>query len=172
MRSTIALISSLLLPLAFASSAIAETTVTVEKTHLCCGSCVKAATKAVESVPGDKAQIDKDADKITITADNDADAQKAVDALVAAGFYGTVSSGTIKNDSGAPSGNVKSLSLTTHNCCKKCTTAINKTIKSVPGASGEAQPKEDTFTVTGDFDATALVKAFNDAGFAVTAPTK
>jgi mercuric ion binding protein len=168
MRSTITFISGLLLTLAFASCTIADTTVTVEKTHLCCGSCVKAANKAVESVPGDKAEIDKDADKITITADNDADAQKAVDALVAAGFYGTVSNGSIKNDSGAPTGNVKTLSLTTHNCCKKCTVAINKIIKSVPGAEGEAKAKEDTFTVTGDFDATTLVKAFNDAGFAVT----
>jgi copper chaperone CopZ len=169
MRSKIAFISTLFLPLAIASSAFAESTVTVEKTHLCCNSCVKDATKAVESVSGDKAQIDKDADKITITADSDADAQKALDALVAAGFYGTASGGTMKNDSGAPSGNVKTLTLTTHNCCKKCTNAINKVIKSVPGATGEVKAKEDTFTVTGDFDASAMVKAFNDAGFAVTA---
>ena len=38
-----------------ASSTFAESTVTVDKTHLCCPSCVKAATKAVESVSGDKA---------------------------------------------------------------------------------------------------------------------
>ena len=171
MHRRIALIVGLLFPLAVGSVAVAETTVTLEKTHLCCGSCVKIANKVVESA-GAKAVIDKDADKITITAADDAGAQKAVDALVAAGFYGTVSSGTIKDDAGAPSGSVKSVSVTTHNCCKKCTTAINTIIKSVPGATGVAEPKVDTFTVTGDFDAAALVKAFNDAGFSVKVAAK
>jgi copper chaperone CopZ len=172
MRGKIALIAGLLFPLASASFAMAESTVTLEKTHLCCGSCVKDAKKAVESVSGAKAEIDQKADKIVIIAPKDEDAQKAVDALVAAGFYGTVSSGTIKDDAGAPDGKVKSLSVTTHNCCKKCTTAIDKVIKSVPGAAGEAEAKKDTFTVTGDFDAAALVKAFNDAGFAVKVSVK
>ena len=171
MHRRIALVAGLLFPLAFGSLAVAETTVTLEKTHLCCGSCVKIANKVVESAGG-KAVIDKDADKITITAADDAGAQKAVDALVAAGFYGTVSSGTIKDDAGAPSGSVKSVSVTTHNCCKKCTTKINAVIKSVPRASGEAEPKVDTFTVTGEFDAAALVKAFNDAGFSVKVAAK
>jgi copper chaperone CopZ len=171
MHCRIALIAGLLFPLAVASSSMAETTVTLEKTHLCCNSCVKAANKAVESA-GAKAQIDQKADKIIITAASDEGAQKAVDALVIAGFYGKVSGGTIKDDAGAPAGNVKSLSVTTHNCCKKCTTAINTVIKSVPGAAGVAEPKADTFTVTGDYDAAALVKAFNDAGFSVTVAAK
>jgi copper chaperone CopZ len=172
MHRRIALIAGLLFPLGVASLAMAESTVTLKKSHLCCPSCVKAATKAVESVPGAKAGVDQKADKITITAANDEDAQKAVDALVSSGFYGSVSSGSIKDDAGAPAGNVKSLSVTTHNCCKKCTTKINNVIKSVPGAKGEAEPKNDTFTVTGDYDAAALVKAFNDAGFSVKVAEK
>jgi len=51
-------------------------------------------------------------------------------------------------------------------------TAINKVIASVPGAKGEAEPKTDTVTVTGEFDAEALVKAFNDAGFSVKTAAK
>jgi copper chaperone CopZ len=171
MHRRIALIAGLLAPLAFASSSMADTTVTLEKTHLCCAACVKAANTAVESA-GAKSLIDQKTDKITITAANDEGAQKAVDALVVAGFYGKVSGGTIKDDAGAPDGNVKSLSVTTHNCCSKCTTAINAVIKAVPGAAGAAQAKVDTFTVTGDYDASALVKAFNDAGFSVKVAVK
>jgi copper chaperone CopZ len=171
MHRRIALIALFLFPLVAASSSMADSAVTLEKTHLCCGSCVKAANQAVESA-GAKAKIDQKADKITITAASDDAAQKAVDALVAAGFYGKVSAGAIKNDAGAPAGNVKSLSVTTHNCCKKCTTAINAVIKSIPGASGEAEPKVDTFTISGNYDAAALVKAFNDAGFGVRVAAK
>jgi copper chaperone CopZ len=162
----------MLLPLVAVSFAAAETTVTIEKTHLCCASCVKAVAKAVDSVPGTKAVCDQKADKITITAPDEALGQKAVDALSAAGFYGTVTGATIKDDAGAPEGKVKSLSVTTHNCCKKCTAAIDKVIKSVPGATGTSEPKVDTFTVTGDFDAAALVKAFNEAGFSVKVAAK
>lgn len=172
MRRRIGLIAGLLFPLGVASLAMAESTVTVEKSPLCCPSCAKAVTKAVQSVPGANAAIDQKADKITVTAANEENAQKAVDALASSGFYGTVSSGTIKDDAGAPAGNVKSLSVTTHNCCKKCVTKINNVIKSVPGAEGEAEPKNDTFTVTGDYDAAALVKAFNDAGFSVKVAEK
>ncbi len=168
MHRGIALIAGVMVSFGAATFSMAESTVTVDKTHLCCPSCVKAANKAVESA-GAKADINQKADKITITAANEQEAQKAVDALVAAGFYGTVSSGTIKDDAGAPSGKVTSLNVTTHNCCKKCTTAINKVIKSVPGARGEAEPKKDTFAVTGDYNAEDLVKAFNNAGFAVKA---
>jgi copper chaperone CopZ len=49
-------------------------------------------------------------------------------------------------------------------CCK----AIKATVKKVDGVTGDtAKPKVSTFTVTGDFDAAALVKALNEAGFHV-----
>jgi copper chaperone CopZ len=167
MNRTASLIVGLLVTFVAASWAAAETTVTLEKTHLCCPNCVKAATKAVEAVPGATSKCDQKAGTITITAADDAAGQKAIDALSDAGFYGKATGATIKDDAGAPAGNVKTLTVTTHNCCKKCSTAIDKVIASVPGAKGEATPKEDTFTVTGDFDASKLVAAFNDAGFSV-----
>ncbi len=168
MNRAAALLVGLLIPFVATSMAAASSTVTLEKTHLCCGSCVKDAQAAVAAVPGATAKADMKAKTITITADDDATAQKAVDALVDAGFYGKATGATIKDDSGAPEGKVKSLTITSiHNCCGKCTKAINKVIKSVPGAAGEIQPKEETVTVTGDFDAGKLVKAFNDAGFSI-----
>jgi len=168
MNRTIALIVGILVPFVTASWAAASSTVTLEKTHLCCKSCVKDATAAVATVPGATAECDQKAKSITITAPDDATAQKAVDALVAAGFYGEATGATVTDDSGAPTGNVKSLTITSiHNCCGKCAKAINKVIKSVPGATGEIEAKAQTVTITGDFDAQALVQAFNKAGFSI-----
>ncbi len=168
MNRTVAMLVGCLIPFVATSWAAASSTVTLAKTHLCCGSCVKDATAAVATVPGATAVCDQKAKSITITAPDDATAQKALDALVAAGFYGKATGGTVTDDSGAPTGNVKSLTITSiHNCCGKCTKAINKVIKSVPGATGEIEPKAETVTITGDFDAQKLVKAFNKAGFSI-----
>ena len=169
MLRSIALAAGFLLSVSAVS--FGETTAKLENSHLCCASCVKDATKAVESA-GAKAACDSKTGTVTVTAADAATAQKAMDALAAAGFFGKPTGATIKDDAGAPAGKVKSLSVTTHNCCKKCTTAINKVVASVDGAKGEATPKVDTFTVTGDFDAAALVKAFNDAGFSVKTASK
>ncbi len=173
MNRTASLMVGLITSLAATSWVAAESKVTLENTHLCCNSCVKGATKAVSSVDGAAAICDAKAKTVTITAPDAATAQKALDALEAAGFYGKATGADLKDDSGAPKGEVKSLTLTgIHNCCKKCTTAINSTIKTVPGAAGEIEPKAESVTVTGDFDAGKLVQAFEDAGFHVKAEAK
>ena len=148
-----------------AGSALAESTATLEKVHLCCKSCVTGAEKAVSAVSGAKATCDKDAGKVTITAPDAATAQKAVDALVKAGYYGSISGDAKLPEDKTPAGTVKSAEVSgVHNCCKKCTTAINDTIKSVPGTSGEMQPKEKKVTVTGNFDEKKLDDAFHQNG--------
>ena len=156
---------------ALGAASPAETKVKVKGVHLCCGACVKGVAKALKDVKGASAACDEDAKTVTITADDDATAQKALDALTGAGYFGTLDAKglTIKPVSGLPSGKVKAISLTnSHNCCRSCGTAIQKAVKSVPGVSGDTvQPKKADFEVTGDFDAAALVKALNDAGFQV-----
>jgi periplasmic mercuric ion binding protein len=153
------------------ASALAETKVEVKGVHLCCGACVKGVAKALKGVEGASAACDQEGKTVTITANDEATAQKALDALSEAGYFGTVDAKglTIKPVSGLPSGKVKSLNLTnSHNCCKACGNAIKKAVKTVPGVSGDTvQPKKADFEVTGDFDAAALVKALNDAGFQV-----
>ena len=148
-----------------------ESKVEVKGVHLCCGACVKGVATALKGVDGASAACDQKADTVTITASGEATAQKALDALTGAGYFGTIDAKglTIKTVSGLPSGKVKAISLTnSHNCCRSCGTAIQKAVKSVPGVSGETvQPKKADFEVTGDFDAAALVKALNDAGFQV-----
>jgi len=158
--------------LVLGAAALAETKVEVKKVHLCCGACVKAAgtiLKGVDGVQG--AACDQKAKTITFKAADDAAARKALDALAAGGFHGDTGNKdlAIKDDSGVSAGKVKTLTLTgIHNCCPQCCKAIKATVKKVEGVTGDdAKPKEKTFTVTGDFDAAALVKALNAAGFHV-----
>ena len=149
--------------------AVADTTVEVKGVHLCCGGCVKGVGAALKGVEGIKPACDKDARTVTISAKDDATAQKAVDALAAAGYHGDVSGAgvSIKETAGVPKGNVKSLSLGgIHNCCNACTKAIKAAVKTVDGVKGDtAKAKTATFDVTGDFDAAAVIKALSAAGF-------
>lgn len=148
--------------------AMAETTVVIEDTHMCCKSCVSGAEKAAKKVEGATVTASQEARNITVKAKDAKTAQQAVDALVAGGYFGTVTSKdvTIKNDAGAPKGKVASMKLEGfHNCCKKCADGISKAINSVEGAKTEVASKQPEITVTGDFDAQAVVAALNKAGY-------
>ncbi len=162
---------SLGLVLVLAGAVRAETTVVVKGTHLCCGMCLAAVGKIVKTVDGAAAKCDQKEKTITITAPDAATAQKAVDALSAGGFYGTIDSKDVKfkEDSGVTKGKVKTLTLEgVHDCCGMCANAIKAAVKKVDGVTGDTvKAKSDTFEVTGDFDAEALVKALNGAGYHV-----
>lgn len=156
--------------LVFAGAARAETKIELKNVHLCCPACVKAVGEVLKGA-GVKGACDQKAKTVTITAPDDATAQKALDALAAAGFHGDSGNKdvTIKDDSGAEKGKVKTLTLTgAHNCCGQCCKGIKEAVKKVSGVTADtAKPKADTFDVTGDFDAAELVKALNDAGYHV-----
>src|SRR5262245_51341043 len=87
--------ASVLLALGWFAQA-ADTSVKLSSVHLCCNGCVKGAEKAITGVTGATAQCDKDTGTVTINAPDTATAQKAVDALVAAGYFGTSSDAAIK----------------------------------------------------------------------------
>src|SRR5947207_2111566 len=117
-----------------AGAARAETKVELKGTHLCCGMCVTAVNDILKSVDGVKGTVDQKAKLVTIVAPDDATAQKALNALAAAGFHGDTGNDklTIKDDSGAEKGKVKTLTLTgVHNCCGQCNGAIHKALKTV-----------------------------------------
>ena len=157
--------------LALAGVARAETKVELKNTHLCCGMCVKAVGAILKEIDGVTGKCDQKAHTVTITAKDDATAQKAIDARAAGGFHGDTDTKdvTVKGDSGVEKGKVKSLTVTgIHNCCGNCTKAIKAAVKKVDGVKADTvKAKEDTFEVTGDFDAEELVKALNAAGFHV-----
>lgn len=148
----------------------ADTTVEVKGVHLCCPLCVKAVGDILKK-EGATGKCDKDAKTVTLTAKDDAAAQKVLDALAAGGFSGETDNKDlkIKEDSGVEKGKVKTLTIRgVHNCCGACTKAIKETVKKVDGVKGDTvKPKMDTFDVTGDFDAAELVKALTTAGFHV-----
>jgi copper chaperone CopZ len=139
--------------------------------HLCCAQCVRAVGDILTKVDGATGTCDQEAGTVTITAKDNATAQKALDAMAAGGFHGTTNNKdlTIKDDSGVTKGKVKSLTLVgVHNCCGACTRAINTTVGKVAGVTGNtARARSDTFDVTGEFDADELVKALIAAGYHV-----
>ena len=162
---------ALVFALSFAASAAASAsgyTVTVSDVHLCCNSCVKDADKAVAEVAGASALAVKASRTITITAADRATAQKAVDALVAAGYYGRSSDPAIKvAATSIPNGNLKSLKVSgVHLCCKRCVSDLNKAVAKIKGVSGTTAVKDaESFEITGDFNARDVIDALHQAGF-------
>jgi mercuric ion binding protein len=151
------------------AAGLAETKVEIKGVHLCCPACVKGVAAALEDVSGVKGVCDRKAKTVTLTAADEATAQKGIDALAAAGYHGEIETKAVKfpTDSGATVGKVKSLTLTgVHNCCGACNNAIKKAVKSVTGVTGDtSKAKSETFEVTGDYDATKLIHALHEAGF-------
>ena len=160
----------LALSLVFAPAALAEFTVTLSSVHLCCNSCVKGIDKATATVAGAAAKSDKDAETVVITAPDKATAQKAVDALVAAGYFGVSSDPAIKLDaaSGAKDGWVESLTVDgVHLCCNNCVEAVNDALAKVNGVKANTAKKNAaTFEVTGNFNAKEVFTALHAAGLA------
>ena len=169
MRRFIALVGCLAL-LLVGRSAVAETKVTISGTHLCCGQCLKAVDATLKDMAGVKAKSDQAAKTIEIVADNDEAAQKAVDALASAGFYGKLDNDKIKfKPVVAGDAAVEKLEVSgVHNCCGQCTMAIKKAVGGVSGVSGtDVKARDTSFAVEGKFKPGDVVKALLDAGFYV-----
>jgi copper chaperone CopZ len=168
MASKLSALASLAVVLLGAPLASADVTVKLADVHLCCASCVKGVDKALTPVSGASAKCDRESETVTITAADKATAQKAVDALVAAGYYGKTSDGGIKVNAstGASSQKVSSLAVSgVHLCCNKCVTAVKDALAKVPGVQGNTAKKDAaSFEVTGDFKPTEVFSALQDAG--------
>lgn len=152
--------------LGLASSSFAESKVTLTGVHNCCKSCTKGIEKAVTSVSGASAAVEKDS--VTITAGSDADVQKAADALTAAGYTGTGNNAAIKVNNGtAPDEKVSSLTISgTHLCCGKCVTGVEKAVMTVAGVKSHTATKNaESFKVEGDFNAKDVMAALAKAGY-------
>lgn len=165
------LLAASVLALATGRAAAADVKVELKGTHLCCAQCVRAVNDILKKVDGVTGACDQKAGTVAITAKDEAAAQKAIDALVDGGFHGTTDSKTVtvKAEESPVKGTVKSLTLEgVHNCCGACNRAIVAAVGKVDGATGNtAKVRSSTFDVTGNFDAEALVKALNDAGYHV-----
>jgi copper chaperone CopZ len=159
--------------LAWAAPARAAEKVELKSVHMCCPGCAETVEKILSKVPGvTGVDVDQEARTAKFAATDAKAAQKALDALVAEGFYGDTGGAkgyAFKADSGVKPGKVKSLTVTDfHNTCPGCAKAFKAAIKDVKGVTGDnVKPRVTTCEVTGDFDAAELVKALNKAGFYV-----
>ena len=156
--------------LSLAAASLAEEKVTLTDVHNCCKKCTEGLNKAVATAPSVTADIKKTT--VVLTADKKEDLQKAVDAIIAAGYTGTSDNSDVKVTNGtAPDEKVKSLTITgTHLCCGKCVKAVDKAVKSVAGVESDTAAKGvDSFKVEGDFNAKDLMEALAKAGFTGTA---
>jgi copper chaperone CopZ len=146
----------------------ADVTITMTNVHMCCQTCVDGANKAVSKVDGATAVPDKTTRTVVLTAPDTATAQKAVDALTQAGFYGGCSDASIKIDgeTGAKGEMVKTLKIKgVHLCCPSCVKAVNKALTSVPGVTTNTAAKGvEVFEVTGDFKDSDVLEALKKAG--------
>ncbi|MGC3972424.1 MAG: hypothetical protein QM775_35290 [Pirellulales bacterium] len=153
------------------AEARAETNVKLTQMHICCGSCTKAIVAATKDLTDSKTTVDQDNEEVSITADSPAAAQKAVDAILAAGYHAKVESGDVTiSPSDVTAGKVSRVTVSgAHNCCGACTKSIKEAVKGVEGVIADTcKPKESSFVVEGNnFDAKALAKVLNDAGFHV-----
>lgn len=166
MKTTLVCIA---MALALAVSArAADVTDKISDVHICCKSCVKGIQKAVGTVSGAKADISEDDGTVTLTGPDTATVQKAADALVAAGYFGTSGNPDIKlnTDTGAKGVKVSTLQITgVHLCCGKCASTVHKTLQAVPGVTGDTAKKDATsFQVTGDFNDKDVMDALQKAG--------
>jgi mercuric ion binding protein len=146
----------------------AESKVKIKGVHLCCASCVKGVTAAIQGIEGITATCDQETESITLAARSDSVIQQALDAIGAAGYFGDTRNTRLAiHSASVPKGKVKSLTLTgVHNCCGKCCGAIKAALKTVDGVKADtAKPKSNTFEVTGNFEPSALLDALNAAGF-------
>lgn len=151
----------------------AEVPVELKGVHMCCPGCAKAVAGTLQKVEGvTGVAVDQKTATAKFAAADEKAAQRALDALAAAGFHGDTGGAkgfAFKDDSGAKAGKVKSLTVTGfHNSCGGCVDSFREAIKDVKGVAGDnAKAKVPTAEVTGDFDAAELVKALNKAGFHV-----
>lgn len=155
-----------LIILSLAAAAIADEKVTLTDVHNCCKKCTDGLKKAVSTAPGVTADIKKST--VVLTGASNADLQKAVDAISAAGYTGVSDNAEIKVPTAdAPDEMVTSLTVTgTHLCCGKCVKSVDEAVKSVPGVKSDTAEKgAQSFKVEGDFNAKAVMTALAKAGF-------
>jgi copper chaperone CopZ len=152
-----------------ASAFAADVSVTLSNVHLCCDSCVTGVTKALSGVKA-TSEADKDAETVVLTAADKPTLQQAVNALVAAGYFGKSSDADIKmvNDSGAKDATVEGTDVNgVHLCCGKCASTVNDVLATVPGVTGTTAKKgAKTFSIQGDFNQKAAINALDNAGLA------
>ncbi len=127
-----------------------ETEVTLSDVHLCCGGCRRGVERAAS---GFDVEVSTAGKSVTVKGKKGSEVQKALDAIAAAGFYGSSDHDTVKiadvdaGDSGSPKVKVSGV----HLCCESCVKAVNEALSSVSGfKEHDAEDGADSFEVSGE----------------------
>ena len=156
---------------ALAAFAQAETTVTMTGVHNCCKSCTNGIVKAGTSAGKDIGVI-AEGKTVTITTKKKTDAKKAVEAIIAAGYFGKVEGEESASKPAAAKTEAKVTKATitgVHLCCQKCANAAIAAVKNVSGITKhDIVSKAQSFTVEGEFTKAELAAALNAEGLAGT----
>lgn len=152
-----------------ATFARAETTLTMTGVHNCCKGCANGITKAAAGIKD--VTVTPEGKTVTIVAKKKSDAKKAAEAIIEAGYFGTIEgdeSGSKPATAAKPEAKIAKATVSgVHLCCQKCANAATDAVKSVAGVSKyDIASKAETFTVEGDFTKAELAEALNKAGFA------
>lgn len=158
--------------LALAASVRAETTLKMTGVHNCCKGCANGIIKAGADFKD--VTITPEGKTVTIVSKKKSDAKKVAEAIIEAGYFGTIegdeseSKSASKTASTKPEAKVAKATVSgVHLCCQKCATAATDAVKTVAGVSKyDIVSKAETFTVEGDFTKADLAAALNKAGFA------
>ncbi|MFM7604837.1 MAG: hypothetical protein ACKO8Z_06515 [Prosthecobacter sp.] len=156
---------------ALAAIAQAETTVTMTGVHNCCKSCTNGIVKAGTSA-GKDITVAAEGKTVTITTKKKTDAKKAVEAIIAAGYFGKVEGEASSSKAAAAKAESKIMKATVtgvHLCCQKCANAAIAAVKNVSGITKhDIVSKAQSFTVEGEFTKAELAAALNAEGLAGT----
>lgn len=156
---------------ALSAFAQAETTVTMTGVHNCCKSCTNGIVKAGTSA-GKDITVTAEGKTVTITTKKKTDAKKAVEAIIAAGYFGKVEGeeSASKPAAAKPEAKVTKATVTgVHLCCQKCANAAIAAVKNVSGITKhDIVSKAQSFTVEGEFTKAELAAALNAEGLAGT----
>ena len=158
---------------ALAASLRAETTLTMTGVHNCCKSCTNGIIKAAADLKD--VTVTPEGKTVTIVSKKKGDAKKAAEAIIAAGYFGTIegdeaASKSASKPAAAAKPEAKMTKATVsgvHLCCKKCEVAAADAVKTVAGITkSDIVAKATSFTVEGEFTKSELTAALNAAGFA------
>ena len=136
---SILMVVALILP----GFATASTTVTLKGVHLCCKGCVTGAVNAAKKGGASNATAKPQQRQVIIEAADVATANKAVQAVAAAGYYGKSDNPKAAIAAGVEDVKVTSANVSgVHLCCGKCVRAVDKAVENLKGASGHTAEKK------------------------------
>ncbi|MDB4673818.1 hypothetical protein OAF27_03280 [Verrucomicrobiales bacterium] len=143
--------------------------------HLCCEKAKDQFVKAAGSA-GTVAKIDERLSLAKITAQSSADGQKAIDAIMKAGFFGDVSAKGGSTDVKFYAAEMRpstvekaSFALPNPIGCEESVATLNNAIEEVSGVKeGKVNLGSYDFTVTGEFDPAEVIQSLRSYGYNAT----